>query len=134
MDTQRKEVSLAQKAKLALKKDALSQSESQALHTFAEQLQRTYPDQVRQVYLFGSKARGEAHADSDIDVLIITESEDRLLRYEIINLASDCSLEYGVLLNPRIIGVQRWQAKQGFSFYRNIARDARPVLVEGVFL
>ncbi len=125
---------MAQKAKLALKKEALSQSEAQALQTFAKLLQQTYPGQVRQVFLFGSKARGEGHADSDVDVLIITVCEDRALRHAIIDLASDCSLEYGVLLSPRIISVERWQAKQGFGFYRNIARDARPISVGGISL
>jgi uncharacterized protein len=125
---------MAQKGKLALKKEALSQSEAQALLAFTDQLQRAFPGQIHQVLLFGSKARGEAHADSDVDVLIITVCEDRSLRHAIIDLASDCSLEYNVLLSPRIISVQRWQDKQGFSFYRNIARDARPVSVGGISL
>lgn len=120
---------MVKKAKLALKKGVLSQSEAQALQTFAEHLLLSYPDQINKVFLFGSKARGEEHADSDVDVLVITVYEDRSLRHKIIDLASECSLEYGVLLSPRIISMQRWQAKQGFGFYRNIARDAKPIAV-----
>ncbi len=128
MDAQREEVSLA------LKRETLSQSEAQALQSFTERLHLAHPDQVLQVFLFGSKARGEEHADSDVDVLVITVHEDRSLRHEIIDLASDCSLEYGVLLSPRIISMQRWEAKQGFGFYRNIAQDATPISVGGISL
>jgi predicted nucleotidyltransferase len=123
---------MAQKTKLALKKEPLSHTDAQALQAFAKLLQQSYPDLIRQVFLFGSKARGEGLPDSDIDVLIITVYEDRALRHAIIDLASNCSLEYGVLLSPRIISMERWRAKQGFGFYRNIARDAKPISVGGI--
>ncbi|WP_228019978.1 nucleotidyltransferase domain-containing protein [Sphaerospermopsis sp. LEGE 08334] len=34
-------------------------------------LQKTYQDNLDQVILFGSRARGDHHADSDIDILIV---------------------------------------------------------------
>ncbi len=125
---------MVKKAKLALIKESLSQSEALALKSFSERLQQAYLDQVQKVYLFGSKARGEGKTDSDIDILIITVREDRSLRHKIIDLASDCSLEYNVLLSPRIISMQRWQAKQGFGLYRNIARDAKSISVGEISL
>jgi hypothetical protein len=57
----------------------------------------------------------------------------RDVRRGIIDIASDLSLEYDVLLSPRVISEQRWKARQGFSFYRNIARDALTVSIEPGF-
>lgn len=105
----------------------LEKPELEALQSFFRRLQHSFPGQIRQVFLFGSKARGESDANSDVDVLIITNQDDRSLRREIIDIASDLSLEYDILLSPRVIGLERWQARQGFSFYRNIARDALPL-------
>ncbi len=122
---------MAKTAKLGLKGATLSQAETQALQAFTARLRQAFPDQVYQIFLFGSKARGEGNADSDIDVLVITFAEDRSLRHAIIDLASDFSLEYNVLLSPRVISDQRWRSKQGFGLYQNIARDARAITTGG---
>ncbi|MFM5982893.1 MAG: nucleotidyltransferase domain-containing protein, partial [Sphaerospermopsis kisseleviana] len=34
-------------------------------------LQKTYQDNLDKVILFGSRARGDHHADSDVDILIV---------------------------------------------------------------
>jgi hypothetical protein len=65
--------------------------------------------------------------------LVITADDDRALRHAIIDIASDYSLEYSVLLSPRVIGLSRWQAKQGFGVYRNIVRDAQMIAIPGNF-
>ena len=39
-----------------------------------EQLLAEFADEVHSIILFGSVARGEANADSDVDVLIISDA------------------------------------------------------------
>jgi uncharacterized protein len=121
---------MVEKRKLALKVATLSQSEQQALQAFISRLRQNYPHQIRKVALFGSKARGDSDADSDVDILIIVNKDDRYLRRGIIDMASDFSLEYDILLSPRVIGEQRWKTRQDFGLYRNIARDALPISME----
>ncbi len=118
---------MAKTGKLDLKATSLSQAEVNALEAFVRRVQESFPDQILQISLFGSKARGEGDPDSDVDVLVIINQYDRSLRRKIIDLSSDLSLEYDVLLSPRVIGLQRWQNRQGFSLYRNIAREALPI-------
>lgn len=113
---------MAQKRNVAI--TTLSQQESLALRTFAAQVQKRFPSQVIRLALFGSKARGDSGPDSDVDILVLVKEDDRDLRGKLIDLASDISLEYEVLLSPRVIGEARWKARQGFQLYRNIARDA----------
>lgn len=102
----------------------LTPQEKQALQSFVYYLQKNTPDQVHSVALFGSKARGDSQPDSDIDVLVITEQEDRQLRRAIIKQAARISLAYDVLLSPRVIGAQRWEQMRSFSLYRNVIREA----------
>ena len=108
----------------------LTGHEIKALQAFVHQVEKKHQHQIRQISLFGSKARGDSQPDSDIDLLVITNQEDRILRRAIIDISSTISLEYDVLLSPRIISAERWEKKQAFSLYRNIARDARAIPTE----
>jgi uncharacterized protein len=42
----------------------------------AHRLKREYDDRVRQVVLFGSWIRGEAHEESDVDLLVVLDEVD----------------------------------------------------------
>lgn len=107
-----------------MNKTALAPLEQQALQSLVDYLQKTIPDQLEVLALFGSKARGDSQKDSDIDVLVILSKEDRGLRREILKKAARFSLEFGVLLSPRVIGAERWEKMRGFSFYHNVQEEA----------
>ncbi|MBT7191210.1 MAG: nucleotidyltransferase domain-containing protein [Anaerolineae bacterium] len=109
---------------MAVKKLNLTALDQQALREFVAYLQRSIPNQVEFVALFGSKARGDSQQGSDIDVLVILSREDRDLRREILKQAARLSLEYDVLLSPRIIGAERWEKMRGFSLYQNVQQEA----------
>jgi predicted nucleotidyltransferase len=115
---------MAKTRALVIKTARLNDNEKTALQVFTNRLQSNYAQQVQQISLFGSKARGDSSPDSDIDILVIVRQGDRTLRHEIIDIASEISLEFDVLISPRVISEKRWQTKQGFSLYRNITRDA----------
>ena len=60
---------------LTLEHASLSPPERCALERFVDLLRDDYDHSVRSVWLYGSRARGEPPlADSDIDVLVITEA------------------------------------------------------------
>ena len=102
----------------------LTHPDQQALRELVVYLYQSIPDKIEVVALFGSKARGDSQQDSDIDVLVILTQEDRELRREILRQAARFSLEYDVLLSPRVIGAERWKRMRGFSLYQNVLRDA----------
>ena len=107
-----------------MKRPTLSGSDKRVLQEFVAYLYETRPEQVKFVGLFGSKARGEDKQDSDIDVLVILEKEDREFRRKVLKQAARFSLEYDVLLSPRIIGAERWGKMRDFSLYRNVQQEA----------
>jgi len=103
----------------------LSEREYSAIKTFLDKVMQRYPGRICQATLFGSKARGDSHAYSDIDVLLIVDGENWPLRQEISTLAAQVSLAYDVLIGPRVIGRERWARmhRHRFTFYENVQAE-----------
>ena len=116
-------------AKSALRK--LSEIERSAVLDFLARINSTYGRQIQKALLFGSKARGEANPDSDIDVLLISADETWQLRDEICNISAAVSLKYDVLLDVRVIGETRWayMSKTQAGLYRNVSSEAIPLAI-----
>ncbi len=112
--------------------ELLQSKEREAIEGFLARLWAHYPGRVFQAILFGSKARGDSHSESDIDILLIVDEDDWRFRHAVSNVASDVSLEYGVLIAPRVIGQERWQRmeRERFSLYENVAQEGIPLTME----
>ena len=107
----------------------LSEVERTAVLEFLARVRSMYGRQIQMVMLFGSKARGEATSDSDIDVLLIVTDETWQFRDEICSISADVSLKYDVLLDARVIGAPRWQYMSEIraGLYQNISRESVPL-------
>lgn len=95
----------------------------------ARRLRERFRDRVRDVILFGSYARGEAHEDSDIDVLALIAGLTRAEKVEIIDLATDLALPTGMRLSVLSMDPDGFQ-----DLVRLEARLARDVQGEGIAL
>lgn len=110
----------------------LTSYEQEAIESFLTRVQIDHPGRVFQAILFGSKARGDSHPDSDIDVLLVVDSDEWRFQHAISDIASDVSLEYGVLIGPRVIGQANWEemAQGRFSLHENVSREGIPLTLE----
>ncbi|MCS7261016.1 MAG: nucleotidyltransferase domain-containing protein [Anaerolineae bacterium] len=108
----------------------LSSAEAAALRMYVEALHARYGARLRDVMLFGSRARGDVHPDSDIDVLVILERPSAQELSEVRGLAFDVWLAHGVLLSIRAMSLAGWQALAARQslFYRHILRDGISLL------
>ena len=113
---------------------SLSKPERRAIEAFLKQVRRAYPQRVKQMRLFGSKARGDSHAGSDIDILLIVDEEDWRFRHAISNIAADVSLAHDVLIEPRVIGQARWDKmhRHRFALYENVQAEGVGLLPAGL--
>ena len=59
--------------------------------------------ELKAARLFGSRARGEGHEFSDLDVALIVSAAGRARRYAIYDVAFDIGLAHGVQLAPLVI-------------------------------
>lgn len=107
----------------------LSSHEVKALEAFLDRVFGEYPTRIDQVVLFGSKARGDHHTESDLDILLVADTDDWRFKHAISTVAADIGLEYDVLIDARVIGRERWERmkQEGFSLYENISQEGVPL-------
>lgn len=76
---------------------------------YIARVRERFANRLLTVILFGSKARGDADVESDIDLLLLVDRESREFRSALWEIASDVSLEYDVVLSARIFDQSRWE-------------------------
>lgn len=90
--------------------DRLQPDEQEAIVTLSATFAQMLHGNLVDLYLFGSKARGDFNAESDIDILVILRQLDADSRWLVRSIAADCSLQYDVLFNTHLYDQDRWQA------------------------
>ncbi len=75
-------------------KKYLNTSEKEGLNTFVENVKQLLGSSLLEIRIFGSKVRGDFDAESDIDILLIINSDDWHIREEISKITADVNLEY----------------------------------------
>ena len=74
------------------------------LKELKELLVANFGDDIKSVILFGSQATGEAHKNSDYDVLIVLNKDyDREYRRKITSVVLDMELEYDIFIDTKMI-------------------------------
>ena len=87
-----------------------------ALDDFVAAVTREYGGRLKGVILYGSRARGEAAGDSDVDVLVVLgEVEDHWAeRHRLGDIAYRVTAES-----------DRWDDRAGWPLYRNVHREGK---------
>lgn len=87
---------------------ALSQRDRFAIHE-ATRVIRDAADVV-EIVLFGSKARGEARPESDIDILVVTARPlSRAERHGVVDRLFQIQLDNDVVFSPLFVAVDQWR-------------------------
>ncbi len=77
------------------------------------------------LWLYGSRARGDARPDSDYDLLILLD-KDALSASDYDNYnypLYDLGLDIGEDISPRIFTKKQWKSWTYDPFYKNVERD-----------
>lgn len=90
-------------------KTTLTVQESRAISLFCDFLKKEAAGHVHSVILFGSRARGEGHEDSDIDLLVLLNDENYPLKIKIWDKAYEIFDETDIVISPLVLSIKQFE-------------------------
>jgi uncharacterized protein len=103
----------------------LSLLEQRALAALRARLTTRFGDRLASMTLFGSRARGEGHEESDLDVLVLVNGLSPAERRTVFDDALGVELETGLAVSPLPRSREKFAAQSALA--RDVCRDGMPV-------
>lgn len=100
----------------------ITKRETKAIAEYEGLLLKNFPARIKKLILFGSKARGEANRNSDIDILVVVTKNDRAIRREAAALTYEPIARFGVELSPIVI--EESELKEWSPFISHIRKES----------
>ncbi len=104
---------------------SLTPEEQKWLDDYRRILDEKYGDIVEDIIIYGSKARGDANEDSDVDVLLIVNQHSYEIKRKLIDPAIDLSVCTPVVPSIIVCSIERWKKWESYKYtiWENIKRD-----------
>jgi len=104
----------------------LTAEEQTWLDAYREALNEKHPEAVQEMLIYGSKARGQARADSDLDVLLIVKNDANALKRELRWIGYLLAPKTDVLPSIFAYTEAEWESRRrsGSTFRKALERDA----------
>jgi len=104
---------------------SLASQEQAWLDSYRQALADNFPDLIEQIIIYGSKARGDAGPESDIDVLVILRSGDRTTKSKVREIGHLLSVTSEAVPSIMAYTLEEWSARKdgGSPFYHAVTRD-----------
>lgn len=97
------------------------------LKQFIEELSKLLGNRLKKVILYGSYARGDYDKNSDLDIMILTDLNDKELveyRMKIRDLACDLELENDIVISPLVRNIEKYNNRVNIiPFYMNVQKE-----------
>ena len=100
-----------------------------ALLEFKKRLTKVLGEEIFEIKLFGSAAKGNFKKDSDLDVLIVLKSLSKKKKDFILTLSTEILLKYGVDISPRIYSKKEYLKEKNLPsiFMQILEKEAIPL-------
>jgi len=92
---------------------------------FAREVRRRLGTHLKDLRLFGSRARGDAHPHSDYDMLVIVDRRSPEIRAAILEIEVELIDRYEALVTSIVRSEDEWKQRQGTPLAINIEREGR---------
>ncbi|QCS48357.1 nucleotidyltransferase domain-containing protein [Picosynechococcus sp. PCC 11901] len=97
---------------------------SRILEQLRDHFQKNYQDNLVDIILFGSQARGDAAPDSDIDILVLLKNQFDSYQENKANsqFIADLCLQYDTVISCFLMNFETWQNTNN-AFIRNVRQE-----------
>lgn len=107
------------------KPPGLKKKELEAIKDFCTGVRKTLGNNLVSLRLFGSKARGTADRDSDIDIVVVVRRRNPTVWDRVLDAAFYTNLKWEIYISPRVIESRalrdpKWRVT---GFVRNLERE-----------
>ena len=109
--------------------ETLSARERAALADLQREVRAALPGVSLRWTLFGSRARGDAEPDSDVDVLVELDLErlDLATKRRIRRLAGEVSLKHGFVISLLLVDRAQARERGDYAIFANIREEGIPL-------
>ena len=96
-----------------------------AIRDYVRRVSTDLADAVVSIMLYGSQARGEAGAESDIDLFIVVRRDTPAVREALSDIAWQVQFEHGVVISDIIRNLNQLRQMQAhrFPYYQSLERE-----------
>jgi predicted nucleotidyltransferase len=99
--------------------------EQPIIEEFKRRVEARFPGELVRLMIFGSKVRREATPESDVDLLVVMQSENWRLGDEIRGVGYALELEHGVVLSIQVISQNHYERLRanGTQFFHVLEQE-----------
>ena len=105
----------------------LRSDEQKVVSEYIYAIRHRFSSQIYEIILYGSKARGDSHPESDIDLLIIIDTSNKRLKQMILDIGWDVmsNNNFKVFVSPIIFFKKEYEQYQKWnsSFLENVYQE-----------
>src|SRR5215468_1179984 len=104
----------------------LTREERAWLNDYRKAIEEKHPGVVQEMLIYGSKARGQAHAESDLDVLLVITNEAGSLKKKLRRIGYLLAGTSNILPSILAYTQEEWESRRRnrSSFRQAVERDA----------
>jgi len=100
----------------------LTETEKKELKKIKQAIEKKFPGEVQRMLVFGSKARGTATEDSDLDLLMVVSTKDADVHSRMRYLVYDFDEDFSLNISAHVMTAAHFAHinKKRYSFARSI--------------
>ena len=90
---------------------------------YVDEVRHKLKSRLKDVYLFGSRARGDAWEGSDYDIALVVKDRDRNLEDAVLDVSTYLLDEFEVLISTHIFTEEEWLLEKKLPLGINILKE-----------
>jgi predicted nucleotidyltransferase len=90
---------------------------------YAQQLKNSLGPRLHEIWLFGSRARGDFKPESDYDLIIVADGDEDEVHGRVVEESYAIMCEYSALMGALTFSPEQWEQEKKTSIGRTVLRE-----------